>query len=82
MDKKGQLGEESAGCLDSQTGDGRQLLRLLLEYMASFPSGHYCLHGTGSSMLSALQDMHLAAGISLHSFCSDIGSVSHDIAAH
>lgn len=45
-----------------------------------FPSGHYCLRGTGSSMLSALQDMHPGAGISLHSFCSDIESEYHSIA--
>lgn len=31
-------------------------------------------------MLSALQDMHPGAGISLHSFCSDIESEYHSIA--
>lgn len=35
MGRKGQPGEESAECLDSQTGDGRQLLRLLLGCMAT-----------------------------------------------
>lgn len=50
-------------------------------YGNSLPSGHYCLHGTGLSMLSAPQHLHPGAGISLNSFCSDIEIVYH-IAAH